>query len=167
MPYGEVMFSSNSCEWATPDDFFAKVTEEFGAFDLDVCATPANAKAATFFTKEQDGLAQQWSGKCWMNPPYGRAIKEWMRKACAEIDRGRATLIACLVLARTDTAWWHDYAMRGDIRFIRGRLKFMCDGQKPDSAPFASALVIFRKDQLLRDPPDACRGLPLFDESTN
>ena len=96
MSCGKVMYSSSSCEWATPDDFFAEVTKEFGAFDLDVCATPENAKTSEFFTKEQDGLSRQWSGKCWMNPPYGRTIRDWMCKACSEIDQGAAALVVCL-----------------------------------------------------------------------
>jgi hypothetical protein len=71
-----------------------------------------------------------------MNPPYGRDIGKWMKKA-SESD---ATVV-CLVPARTDTKWWHDYAMKGEITFIRGRLKF---GNAVNSAPFPSAVVVFR-----------------------
>ena len=131
-----VMFSSKTDLWSTPQDFFEGLDKEFG-FTLDVCATDENAKCANYFTKETDGLKQEWSGVCWMNPPYGREIKQWMKKA----SESRATVV-CLVPARTDTAWWHDYANKAEeIRFIRGRLKF---GDSKNSAPFPSAVVIFK-----------------------
>lgn len=135
-----VHFSSATDLWATPQDFFDKLNTEFG-FTLDVCANKDNAKCADYFTAEQDGLAQDWRGVCWMNPPYGRGIGAWMRKA-HEASKAGATVV-CLVPARTDTAWWWDYAIKGEIRFIRGRLKF--GGQKAN-APFPSAVVIFRAD---------------------
>ncbi len=134
-----VHFSSATDLWATPQDLFDKLNAEF-AFDLDVCATPENAKVIRYFTKEQDGLAQPWSGRCWMNPPYGREIGRWMHKAYCAALFGDATVV-CLVPARTDTAWWHDYAIKGEVRFLRGRLKF---GGHKNSAPFPSAIVIFR-----------------------
>lgn len=133
-----VHFSSATDLWATPADFFAKCEAEFGPFDLDVCANEENAKCRRFFTKADDGLAQQWTGSCWMNPPYGRTIGLWMEKAWRSAQGGAK--VVCLVPARTDTAWWHDYAAKGTVRFIRGRLKF---GGHKNSAPFPSALVVF------------------------
>lgn len=130
-----VHFSSQSEMWSTPQAFFDKY-DAIHHFILDVCATPDNAKCAKFYTKEQNGLIQPWRGACWMNPPYGRAIGLWMAKAWASSREG-ATVV-CLVPARTDTNWWHDYAMRGQIEFIRGRLKF---GGHKNSAPFPSAVV--------------------------
>lgn len=132
-----VHFSSATDLWATPQDFFDRYHTRFG-FQTDVCATPENAKCRRYFTKDDDGLAQDWSGICWMNPPYGRQIGQWMRKAYESSQRG-ATVV-CLVPARTDTAWWHDYAVKGEVEFIRGRLKF--DGKK--DAPFPNAIVVFR-----------------------
>lgn len=133
-----VHFSSKTDQWPTPVDFFKKLDEEF-RFQTDVCASPDNAKCARFFTKADDGLSQDWVGMCWMNPPYGRAIKDWMRKAYESSFAG-ATVV-CLVPARTDTAWWHDYAAKGEVRFVRGRLKF---GDAKSGAPFPSAVVVFR-----------------------
>tara|TARA_R110000868_G_scaffold240016_1_gene494523 strand:+ start:61 stop:483 length:423 start_codon:yes stop_codon:yes gene_type:complete len=134
-----VHFSSATDLWSTPQDFFDKQDAIYG-FTLDVCATAANAKCARYFTEADDGLAQPWQGVCWMNPPYGRAIGLWMRKAHESHLTG-ATVV-CLVPSRTDTRWWHDYAMKGQIEFIRGRLKF---GNAKNSAPFPSALVVFNK----------------------
>lgn len=134
----DVHFSRKTTLWATPQDFFDKLDEEFG-FDLDVCATPENAKCAHYFTELDDGLTQRWHGTVWMNPPYGRKIGEWVRKA-QESAREGATVV-CLVPARTDTRWWHDHVMVGEIRFVRGRLKF---GGAKFNAPFPCAVVIFR-----------------------
>lgn len=134
-----VHFSSTTPEWYTPIDFFEKLDSEFG-FTLDPCSTHENAKCNKHYTKEDNGLAQCWAGEMvFMNPPYGKEIKDWMRKAHESSFDG-ATVV-CLVPARTDTAWWHDYSMKGEIRFIRGRLKF---GGCKNSAPFPCAVVIFR-----------------------
>ena len=130
--------SSLTDEWATPQSTFDKLDAEFG-FTIDVCATHENAKCEKHYTREDDGLAQVWSGRCWMNPPYGREIGKWMGKAY-ESARAGATVV-CLVPARTDTAWWHDFAAKGEVRFLRGRLKF---GNAKTNAPFPSAVVIFR-----------------------
>lgn len=133
-----VHYSSATDEWETPQDFFDALDGEFG-FGLDVCATPENAKCPRYYTREDDGLAREWRGVCWMNPPYGRAIGRWVRKAY-ESARDGATVV-CLVPARTDTAWWHDYATRADeIRFVRGRLKF---GGAKHNAPFPNAVLVF------------------------
>jgi len=133
-----VHYMSQRHDWATPQPLFDALNAEFG-FTLDPCALPHNAKCAKFYTPEDDGLAQDWSGeRVFMNPPYGRAIKDWMRKAYESAQGG--ALVVCLVPARTDTAWWHDYAARGEVRFIRGRVKF---GDGKQGAPFPSALVIF------------------------
>lgn len=133
-----VHFSSATDLWATPQAYFDKVAAEHGPFGTDVCALPSNAKAPRYFTPEVDGLAQDWTGVCWCNPPYGRGIGAWLRKAYESSLAGAK--VVCLVPARTDTAWWHDYAAKGSVTFIRGRLKF---GDATNSAPFPSALVVF------------------------
>lgn len=133
------LMSSNTDLWETPQDFFDRLNAEFH-FDLDVCALPENAKCKRYFTPTQDGLLQDWRGVCWMNPPYGRKIGLWVRKAYETAVSGGGTVV-CLLPARTDTAWWHDYAMQGEVRFIRGRLKF---GGSKNSAPFPSAVVVFK-----------------------
>jgi len=115
---------------------FDELDHEFG-FTVDVCASPENAKCSRYFTREQDGLSQEWRGVCWMNPPYGRTIREWMRKAHESAQGG--AVVVCLVPARPDTAWWHDYCEAAEVRFIRGRLKF---GGAKNGAPFPSAIVV-------------------------
>ena len=133
------MLSSKTDMWATPQDFF----DDYNAiyhFDVDVCATSENALCAKFYSPKDDGLSKEWHGICWMNPPYGREIGKWMKKAYESSLHG-ATVV-CLVPARTDTAWWHEYAMKGEIEFIRGRLKF---GGSKNSAPFPSAVVVFQR----------------------
>jgi phage N-6-adenine-methyltransferase len=130
-----VHFSSKTDDWATPEEFFDELDGIFH-FDLDACASPTNAKCERYFTREDDTLKQEWTGNVWMNPPYGREIKAFMKKAYEESLKG-ATVV-CLVPSRTDTEWWHRYARRGHIVFLRGRLKF---GGSANSAPFPSAIV--------------------------
>lgn len=136
-----IMFSSKTDLWSTPQDFFDKINLEFN-LDLDVCALPENAKCEKFFSPEQDGLKQEWVGNCWMNPPYGKEIGKWVKKAYES-----KSLVVALLPARTDTKWFHDYIYgKAEIRFIKGRLKF---GGSSNSAPFPSMLVIWRRNEQL------------------
>lgn len=132
-----IHFKSESIYWETPQEFFDKYNKIY-KFDLDVCANDENKKCEKYFDEKINGLEQNWQGNCWMNPPYGREIKKWMKKAYEESKKG--CRVVCLVPARTDTAWWHDYAVKGKIEFIRGRLKF---GKSKNAAPFPSAVIIF------------------------
>lgn len=136
------MFTSATPVWATPQDTFDTLNEEFGGFTVDVCADANNHKCDKYFDEATDGLKQTWNGRVWMNPPYGRTIGLWMKKAYESVQNGDAELAVCLIPSRTDTAWWHDYCMKGEVRFIRGRLKF---GGSKNCAPFPSAIVVFRK----------------------
>lgn len=133
------LFSSNTEMWATPQAFFDELDKEFH-FDLDPCACPDNAKCAKFFTVEDDGLAQDWSGHTvFCNPPYGRKIGAWVKKCHDEAQKG--TKVVMLIPARTDTSYFHDYIYhKAEIRFIRGRLKF---GNAEQGAPFPSMVVIY------------------------
>ena len=141
----DVMFSSKTDLWETPQEFFDELDREFH-FDLDVCATPENAKCSPYYTPEQDGLSQPWTGVCWCNPPYGRKIGDWVRKGFLASAEGGATVVM-LLPARTDTRWFHKYIYgRAEVRFIKGRLKF---GGSKNSAPFPSMVVIFRRKEAL------------------
>ncbi|ACQ51714.1 phage N-6-adenine-methyltransferase [Clostridium botulinum] len=136
-----VMFSSGTDLWATPQDFFDKLNKEFD-FDLDPCATHKNAKCSKYFTKEIDGLKQDWQGyKVFCNPPYGRSIKDWVEKAYKESKKENTTVVM-LIPARTDTRYFHEYIYNKakEIRFVKGRLKF---GDAKNSAPFPSMVVVF------------------------
>ena len=134
-----VHFLSTTSEWPTPQWLFSALDAEFG-FTLDPCSTHDNAKCQSHYTRREDGLRQDWGDAVvFMNPPYGREIGKWMQKAYESAKRG-ATVV-CLIPARTDTAWWHRYAMKGEIRFYRGRIRF--EGGKT-GAPFPSAVVVFR-----------------------
>ena len=135
-----VMFSSKTVEWTTPQTFYDRLNREFD-FTLDPCCTAETAKCDTYFTEADDGLSQSWAGhSVFMNPPYGRTIKDWVRKAYEE-SRKPNTIVVALIPARTDTRYWHDYCMEAsEIRFVKGRLKF---GESNNSAPFPSAVVVF------------------------
>ncbi len=141
------LYTSRTEEWETPPDLFAKLDAIYD-FRLDACASPGNAKCAHYFTKADDALSRDWSpfGRVWLNPPYGRAIVGWMRKAYTEARKG--ALVVCLLPARTDTRWWHAWvAGKSDTVFLRGRLKYLnAQHQKQHSAPFPSVLVIYQPD---------------------
>jgi len=138
------MFTSiNGCA-ETPQDLFDQLHAEFG-FTLDAAAEDATAKCPRYFTPENDAFKQPWTGRVWLNPPYGRTIGKWIKKAYDEVQSGNSEIAVLLVPARTDTKWWHEYCMRGEIRFIQGRLRFK--GYGPNGcAPFPSAIVIFRRN---------------------
>ena len=130
-------FATGRQDWETPDEVFGPLNDEFG-FTLDVCADPHNAKCEQFFSPDNDGLSQPWYGVCWMNPPFGSQGK-WIKKAFQEAQRG--VTVVCLMPARTNTSWWHEYCMRGEIRFIKGRPKFK---GAEHGLPQPLAIVIFQ-----------------------
>lgn len=137
----DVMFSSATDLWATPQDFFDKLNDEFH-FTLDPCATIENAKCKRFYTMAEDGLKQDWKGETvFCNPLYGRAIYDWVKKCYTE-SRKPETVVVALIPARTDTRYFHEfvYHKAKEIRFVKGRLKF---GNAKDSAPFPSMVVVF------------------------
>jgi len=134
----DVMFSHATDLWSTPQWLFDALDKEFG-FTLDPCSDGTNAKCAKFYSIQDSGMLKDWGTETvFMNPPYSECQK-WMRKAYGAAQEG-ATVV-CLVPSRTDTDWWHRYAMKGEIRFLRGRLKF---GDSMNSAPFPSAVIVFR-----------------------
>lgn len=136
----EVMLSSKSDEWSTPQNIFDDLNQEFD-FNLDPCSTEENHKCSFYFTKETDGLSQNWGGwRVFCNPPYSQ-IGKWVEKAFHEGHKD-GTIVVLLIPARTDTKYFHDFILhRSEIRFIKGRLKF---GNHKSSAPFPSMIVIFR-----------------------
>lgn len=145
------MFSSNSSEWETPQDLF-DVLDNQHHFVLDACATPVNAKCDRFYTLAEDGLSQPWESCTWCNPPYGRAITDWVEKAYTECVYNHVSSVL-LLPARTDTRWFHDYLYKQEqhgisIEFLRGRLKF---GNSQNSAPFPSMIVMLDGDHFKRD----------------
>lgn len=141
----DLHFSSNSSDWETPPEFYERLREEF-SFTLDVCANPENTKCRAFYTPELNALTKRWHRVvrpdkwAWMNPPYGRVIKHWVQKAALESRFGLN--IVCLLPARTDTKWFHDYVFGTctELRLVKGRLKF---GGHDNSAPFPSMVAIY------------------------
>ena len=120
----ELMFSSNHNEWATPQEFFDKLNDEFN-FTLDPCSTHSNAKCEKYYTESENGLIQNWGGETvFCNPPYGRQLKKWVEKCYMESSKPNTTVVM-LIPSRTDTSYFHDFIYgKAEIRFIRGRLKF-------------------------------------------
>lgn len=134
MPISEALYSSKTDMWETPQDLFNELDKEFH-FDMDVCATQENAKCKRYYTPKQDGLSQPWDGICWCNPPYGRDIGQWVRRALFA-SFGGATVVM-LLPARTDTKWFHDYIYSGN-KFKDLDAYIWCDWQ-PDFCPNCGA----------------------------
>jgi phage N-6-adenine-methyltransferase len=145
----QIHFSSGTDDWATPQWLFDLLDTEFH-FTVDVCAQDHNAKCARYFSPEDDGLKQDWQGMCcWCNPPYGRHLPSFIEKAWCSSRLG-ATVV-CLIPARPDTRAWHRFVtLAHEIRFIKGRLKF---GNAQNSAPFPSAIIVFRPYKREKDEP--------------
>lgn len=166
----ELMFSSETVEWYTPEEFFEEYDKVYH-FDLDVCATFENRKCRMFIDQAQDTLKTDWieftnlnAPVCWMNPPYRKpekaCAKNCKKKSCekrgchnqehipgtidfvkkAYQESLKGCTVVCLLPARTDTEMFHDYCQKGHVEFIRGRLKF---GGCDDSAPFPSMVIVF------------------------
>jgi phage N-6-adenine-methyltransferase len=110
--------SSNQC-WETPDGLFAALDAEFH-FTRDGCASAENTKCKEVYSAKNSCLDKIWDGTNWMNPPFEN-MKHFIKKAFDE--RNRAVTV-CIIPARTNTRWWHDYCMKGEVRFICGRPKF-------------------------------------------
>jgi len=169
MSWNRGMASSAKDDWATPDWLFKALSVEYGPFDLDAAAAPATALCRQFYTQADDALARlPWTGKVWLNPPYGRAIGAFVRGARVSAEAG-ATVV-CLLPARTDTRWWHEEVLHAaEVHLLAGRVRFLaeapyCGRQCPgfpacgvgvvrrnghllrvgDPAPFPSAVVVFR-----------------------
>ena len=162
-PFGPEKNASNKEDWETPDDLFRFVDKEFD-FLLDAASTGENAKCEAHLTEEEDGLTTDWHEVCsglgyprgavWLNPPYGRGIGKWIKKAYEESQKG--TIVVVLTFARTDTRWWHDWAMKApEIRLIPGRITFK---GAAGGAPAPSCLLIF--DEGLRIPRFCVQRLP-------
>lgn len=135
----KVMGSSKVMTWETPQKWFDYLNLEFG-FTLDPCCEIETAKCKKYYTKSDNGLSKSWKDeRVFMNPPYGREIGEWMEKAYEE-SRNNGALVVCFVPARVDTNWWHNYAVKGEVRFPKGRVK----NHGGVAWPFPLAIVIFR-----------------------
>ena len=130
-------FSTGKQDWETPDEIFMPLDKEFN-FTIDVCANYDNAKCSHYYTEESNALTQKWEGVCWMNPPFGEQGK-WVKKAFEESQKG--CTVVCLLPAITNTNWWHNYVMKGEVRFIKGRPRFK--GAK-HGLPQPLAIVVFR-----------------------
>jgi len=128
-----------SDEWATPPEFVAQLEAEFGAFDLDPCAREETAKAPLYYAIEDDGLRQPWEGHVFVNPPYS-APGPWVEKAIQEAGGGATILL--LLPAATDVGWFHELVLpHCNVRFIRGRLRFLGWQGTPIGSPTAGNIL--------------------------
>lgn len=135
----KVLFSSKNTEWETPQELFDLLNSYF-KFEVDVCASKDNAKCERFWSIDDDALSKDWDVTAYCNPPYGRGIYDWVKKAYTESNKYKSTIV-CLLPARVDTKWWHEFCNNAEHLFLKGRLKFSSNS---NAAPFPSAIVVFR-----------------------
>lgn len=134
------LFTSRTDEWGTPQTVFDALNKEFH-FDLDAAAQADNAKCEKFFS---DALFEDWTQykSVFVNPPYSQN-KQFLKKA---FESGKKTTVVVLCPCRTDTIWFHEYAMQAkEIRFVKGRLKYN-DGKQ--TAPFPTCVIVFKPSAL-------------------
>jgi phage N-6-adenine-methyltransferase len=144
--------AADTVEWGTPPEFFNAMNREFH-FTLDAAASDTNHKCDKYYTNKQDAIHKKWRGRVWINPPYGRELKHWMKKATHEIAKERTEVIVFLVPVRSSTQWWHNIVMRHaeEIRFVNGGLAFhnfkhgYDGGAAPKPAPYPLCIIVFRK----------------------
>ena len=165
----KLMFSSKSNDWATPQSFFDKLNGVFGPFTLDAAASADNYKVANHYTEADNALVQDWSGnRVFLNPPYGRGLKDWIKKGYEEGQKDDTTVVM-LIPARTDTKWFHEIVMPNAylVYLIKGRFNFSCPGHVENAnAPFPNMLILYRKHKLpvagitTLNVPKEARGFP-------
>lgn len=145
MTINRALFSSEKETHETPQWLFDELNKQF-EFDVDVCALPESAKCERYFTPTDNAFTKVWNGCCWMNPPYGRKISEWMIYAAEQSSQNGSTIV-CLVPSRTDTKWFHN-ALENEpaVMFIKRRLKF---GNAKALAPFPSMIMVFSSNAKL------------------
>ena len=137
---------SNDQYWETPDHIFELGCDNFDfSPEIDVCANAQNTKCDLFLSESQNALDQEWQRDFWMNPPYGRQVKDWIRKAYLSHVKYNVSGLA-LLFAKTDTAAFHDYIFKkAEICFLRGRIHFFKDGKESiQPAPYPSCFVFWR-----------------------
>lgn len=144
----KALLTSNKQFWETPPEVFNPLNEEF-SFTLDPCAEATTAKCDKFYTIHDNGLHQSWEGETvFVNPPYGRHLSKWIAKSYLE-SKKKGTTVVMLIPSRTDTKYFHEiikpYAK--EIRFLKGRIKFLINGKQKDSAPFGSVVVVFQNSK--------------------
>jgi phage N-6-adenine-methyltransferase len=160
-----VLYTTGEDDWLTPQHILEAAESVLGGIDLDPCASLSyieNVPAAVRFTRHDDGLAREWHGRVYMNPPYGRPIGDWTSKLAGEADAGNVSAYVALVPARTDTRWFADFT--GCLYcFIRGRLSF---GNLDQGAPFPSVAVYYGPNPARFAEVFGAHGLVLGEWST-
>ena len=134
------LYQSDNTEWETPAHLFTALHKEF-RFTLDAAASAKNAKVSRYYDQKQDALQLRWSGRVWLNPPYGSMIPQFVEKARDEVLQKHCKLVVCLLPVRSDTQWWHRNVMHStELRLLTRRLSFVGSNNK---APFPACIVIF------------------------
>lgn len=137
-------------EWYTPPEFAEAARRVMGEIDLDPAsckvANENSVKAKRYFTKDDDGLSQEWAGRVWMNPPYASGLIEKFCQKLAESEKVSEAI--CLVNNGTETGWFHTLTTRATaVCFPRRRVRFRNqDLQESDSGPLQGQAIVYIGD---------------------
>lgn len=157
--FSKLSKSSNSTEYGTPLDLFSKLNKIF-KFTLDPATTADNPlHTKYFYTKKDDALTKDWSHNTYINPPFGKGIKEWIYKMHSESMLNPDNQYVMLLPSRTDTKWFQELIMKrykedSMIYLLKGRLKFVNPVLNGKEEPhiIGSMLWIKNSDYLIQTP---------------
>ena len=141
--------------WATPNEIFNFAQNRWGNFTLDAAANLFNSKVTNFISENQDALKTSWiSNNTWLNPPYGRQMPKFIQRALNQVREGNTNRVVCLIASRTDTKIFQEviFPYASELYFIKGRIKFLKNGEKVQGANFASVFVVFDQRRLKGNP---------------
>ena len=141
--------------WATPNEIFNFAQNRWGNFTLDAAANLFNSKVTNFISENQDALKTSWiSNNTWLNPPYGRQMPKFIQRALNQVREGNTNRVVCLIASRTDTKIFQDviFPYASELYFIKGRIKFLKNGEKVQGANYASVFVVFDQRRLKGNP---------------
>ena len=141
--------------WATPNEIFNFAENRWGNFTLDAAANLFNSKVINFISETQDALKTSWvSNNTWLNPPYGRQMPKFIERALNQVREGNTNRVVCLIASRTDTKIFQEviFPYASELYFIKGRIKFLKNGEKVQGANFASVFVVFDQRRLKGNP---------------
>ena len=137
--------------WGTPQNIFNFAEKRWGSFQLDASANLFNAKVTNFISENQNALATDWNAKnTWLNPPYGRQMPLFIKRALNQVREGNTDRVVCLIASRTDTKIFQDviFPLASELYFVKGRIKFLRNGEVVQGANYASVFVVFDKRRI-------------------
>jgi phage N-6-adenine-methyltransferase len=133
-----VLTSSASDEWYTPLAYIELAREVMGGIDLDPASNEMAQvwiKATAYYTQRDNGLAQPWAGRVWLNPPYGTQMNQWIEKAISEYNGNRVEQMVLLVRPAPGSAWYQILSAQFPSCITNRRIRFINSAGKEQASP--------------------------------